>query len=179
MALQGWNGERLDAAARFWKKEQRILTARFSGVSMEPTIAPGAEVRVHCGAQVQEGDVAVCQEGARVLVHRVIAVSRERGWVLTRGDATALPDLPVPVSSVLGRITALVTQEGDRDLPPAPDSAARRAARRACESLLRLTPPAGRFLVRFLWFLRKWLFVAPVVAARRLRDRFATSDKEE
>jgi hypothetical protein len=176
MALEGWSAERLDAAAGLWKKERRELTARFSGTSMQPVIPPGTEVRVRCGADVREGDVAVCQEGTRVLVHRVIAVSRKNGWILTRGDATAVPDLPVRLSSVLGRITGLVTEHGDRDLPEAPDTPARRLARRACSFLLRAAPPAGRLLVRSLWFLRKWLLVAPSVAVRRLRKRFSPLD---
>ena len=179
MALDGWSGERLDAAAQLWKKERRILTARFSGVSMQPTIAPGAEVRVHCGAQVREGDVAVCQEGMRVLVHRVIATSFRDGWILTRGDATAVPDFPLPASSVLGRVMGLVAQDSDRDLPAGPDSFARRLILRSCELLFRAAPPAGRVLVRALWFLRKWLLVAPEVVAHRLRDRLAATGKQD
>src|SRR5215472_3280619 len=179
MALEGWDGERLDAAASLWKKEGRILTACFSGISMEPTIAPGDTVRIHCGEPVRVGDVAVCQEGTRVLVHRVIAASPERGWILTRGDATAVPDLPIPTSSVLGRVAGLVTRDGDRDLPEAPDSPARRLALRTCAFWLRSAPPAGRLLVRGLWFLRKWLFVAPVVAVRRLRGRFTAEGKRQ
>ena len=173
MALEGWSAERLDAAASLWKKERRELTARFSGTSMQPVIPPGTEVRVRCGAEVREGDVAVCQEGNRILVHRVIAVSRGSGWILTRGDATAVPDLPVRTSSVLGRVIGLVTAQGERDLPEPPDTLARRLALRACSSLLGTAPPAGRFLVRSLWFLRKWLLVVPPIAARRIRDRFS------
>lgn len=117
---------------------------------------------------MRAGDVVVCQEGRRILVHRAVAVLGS-GWVLTRGDATAVPDLPVPVSSVLGRITGLVTREGDLAVPQAPDTAARRWTLHACRSLLCAAPPVGRLLVRALWSLRKWLVLAPRAAARRLR----------
>lgn len=168
MALEGWTAERLEAVGRIWKKERRTLTARFSGTSMHPTIPTGFEVRVACGGPVQAGDVVVCQEGRRILVHRAVAVLRS-GWILTRGDATAVPDLPVSTSSVLGRITGLVTAEGDLAVPEAPDTAVRRWTLLACRSLLAVAPPAGRLLVRALWTLRKWFVLAPRAAARRLR----------
>ena len=178
MALEGWTAERLDGAGRIWKKEGRELTARFSGTSMHPTIPDGAEVRVLCGEEVRAGDVVVCQEGRRILVHRAVAILGS-GWVLTRGDATAVPDLPVPASSVLGRITGLVTREGDLAVPKAPDTAARRWTLRACGSLLLAAPPAGRNLVRALWILRKWFVLAPRAAARRLRPGIGAPGEQD
>lgn len=145
---------------------------------MRPAIPEGAEVRIRCGVPVRAGDVVVCQEGRRILVHRVVAELRS-GWVLTRGDATAVPDLPVPVSSVLGRITGLVAREGDLAVPDPPDTPVRRWTARVCGSLLRVAPPAGRLLVRSLWTLRKWFVLLPRAAARRLRGKVRAPGEQD
>ena len=179
MALEGWSAERLDAAARLWKRDRKVFTARFAGTSMRPTIGPGEEVRVRCGVGIRPGDVAVCQQGRRILVHRVLFLSRRADWVLTRGDATCVPDLPIPVDSVLGTISGLVADDGEHDLPPAPDSWTRRAIGRLSEVAFNRTPAIGRFFVRSLWFLRKWLFVIPGVAVRRLRGRGGAPGEQE
>jgi len=177
-ALEGWSGERLDAAARLWKVEKRVFTARFAGESMRPTIAAGQEVRVRCGVPAEAGDVAVCQQGERLLVHRVLHVSPDGGWLLTRGDATCVPDLPVDAASVLGTVSALVEGDGDRPLGRAPASALRRTLATLSVAGFRTAPAAARLFVRGLWLLRKWLVVVPRVAASRLLGRPSPSEEE-
>ena len=177
-ALEGWSGERLDAAARLWKLEKRVFAARFAGESMRPTIAPGQEVRVRCGVPAAAGDVAVCQQGERLLVHRVLHVSSDGGWLLTRGDATCVPDLPVAAADVLGTVSGLVEGAGDRPLAEAPDSALRRAVATLSVAGFRTAPGATRSFVRGLWLLRKWLVVVPRVAARRVLRQPAPGEEE-
>ncbi|HEX8151869.1 MAG TPA: hypothetical protein VF698_02030, partial [Thermoanaerobaculia bacterium] len=43
----------------------------------------------------------------QVVVHRVVAA---HGWIVTRGDANRLVDLPIGDSAVMGRVIAPVTQ---------------------------------------------------------------------
>jgi hypothetical protein len=177
-ALEGWSGERLDAAARLWKLERRVFTAKFAGESMRPTFAPGQEIRVRCGVSAAAGDVAVCQQRERILVHRVLHVSADSNWMLTRGDSTCVPDLPVRAASVLGTVSGLVLRDGDRPLGPSPDSALRRVVARLSVAGFRSAPAAARIFVQGLWLLRKWLVVMPRVSARRLLGRPAPGKEE-
>lgn len=118
--------EELAAAARLWKKTGRELKARFGGSSMQPSLDPGSEVVLRCGAPVLVGDIVAYLADGRVVLHRVEAVSPRDGALLTRGDARWLPDLPVrDPETVLGVVTAVDRGEGLTPPPPAPPSAAR------------------------------------------------------
>lgn len=167
--LEGLEGERLAAVADIWRRDRRLLSARFGGSSMLPAISPGAELTVACGDPVVVGDVAVLIVDGRVVVHRVGAVFQAQGRILTRGDATALPDLPVPLSSVVGRVAGLRAAGASGPVPPAPESAWRRAVLSVCLWLLSRWPAAGRAFVGGLWILRRWLVAYPAAAWRRLR----------
>jgi hypothetical protein len=92
----------IDAVADLWRRERRRLTTSFSGTSMLPAIEPGQPVVIDCGADPRVGDVAVFRLDKLIGVHRTVA--RTQDWLLTWGDANALPDEPVPVAQVIGVI---------------------------------------------------------------------------
>jgi hypothetical protein len=67
---------------------------------MLPAIAPGQQVVVDCGAEPSVGDVALFRFDKQVGVHRI--VMRNATWLLTWGDANALPDEPIEPTQVIG-----------------------------------------------------------------------------
>ncbi len=74
--------------------------------SMVPTIEPG-DLVVVAGSHFKVGDIVVwCIGHFRCIVHRVVAVGN--GTITTKGDANPIPDRPVPISSVKGRVVAVV-----------------------------------------------------------------------
>jgi hypothetical protein len=135
---------------------------------MLPTIPPGSELEVAFGEPVAAGDVAVLIDGGRVVVHRVVAIFPAGGVLVTRGDATAVPDLPAPLSSVMGRVTGVVGPSGLRAVAPAPASASRRAILGITLRWLERFPAGGRAWVRCLWVLRRWIVSYPTAVRRRL-----------
>lgn len=157
------------AVAGIWRRDRRRLSARFGGSSMLPAIPPGAQLLVACGDPIAAGDVAVLVVDGRVVVHRVAAVFEAQGRIVTRGDATALPDLPAPLSSVVGRVAGLQAAAGAGPVPPAPESASRNAVLSVSLWLLARWPAAGRAFVGGLWILRRWLVAYPAAALRKLR----------
>ncbi len=180
MTLEGLDGERLAAVSAIWKRERREIVTRFGGTSMLPAIPPGAEVRVACGGRVAPGDVAVVLSGGRIVVHRVAARLERGGWILTRGDATAVPDLPVREADAVGRVDGVGRNGIYLPVPSPPDSPARRAALAACLFLLRASPAAGKAFVHALWLTRRLLLVYPAVACRRLSgNRGASPGQKE
>lgn len=169
MTLPGLEADQLAAVASVWRRERRRFNARFGGASMSPAIPPGAELEVACGEPVAPGDVAVLVVEGRVLVHRVAAVLRAEGWILTRGDATALPDLPAPLSCVLGRVAGIRNATGSHGMARAPESLPRRALLGSSLWLLARWPAGARGFVQGLWALRRWLVAYPAALRRRLR----------
>ena len=145
--------------AAAWAREGREEPARFAGDSMRPTIEPGGEVIVAWGRMPADGEVGVFVADERLLVHRVLA---RRGRVLlTRGDGAALPDLPLPVESVLGAVTSVTIGSERRPVPDAPSSIGRRLAAAAAMRALRMGEGSARGLLVALWTLRRWLLVRP------------------
>jgi len=109
LAPESLSASRLDAIAALWRRERRELVTSFEGVSMRPAIEPGQRVVVDCGAAPEVGKVVLFRFCERVGVHRVVA--RTDSWVMTWGDANALPDEPVEPAAVVGVL---------RDVPAAP-----------------------------------------------------------
>src|SRR5262245_43192057 len=99
---------------------------------MEPTIPPGAEVLLQCGALPNPEDIAVFTFGNRVMVHRVVARSPTRDWVLTRGDASAIPDPPLRESALIGTVVRVWRDGRSREPGAAPSSLGRRLALAIC-----------------------------------------------
>jgi len=74
--------------------------------SMVPTIEPGDMVIVY-GKHVKIGDIVVwCTGPLYCVVHRLVGV--RDGLIITKGDANPVPDNPVPVSRLKGRVVAIV-----------------------------------------------------------------------
>jgi len=69
---------------------------------MMPAIAPGERVVVTCGVDPVVGDVVLFRFDNKIGVHRVAA--RTETWLVTWGDANALPDYPITPTYVIGTI---------------------------------------------------------------------------
>jgi hypothetical protein len=167
--VEGLSGEALAGAAQIWKRQRRTLTARFGGTSMRPTLDAGAELTFVCGDVVAVGDVAVLVCGGRILVHRLVARG-ETGWLLTRGDATWVPDPPSRDEDVVGRVVAVGTGAEGRAPASEPRSAGRRVLLLLCIATLRVSEGAGRRSIALLWRLR--------ALARKLRGLLAPHQQQ-
>jgi len=69
---------------------------------MLPAIAPGEQVLVVCGIEPAIGDVVLFRFEDRIGVHRV--ATRSDSWLMTWGDANALPDEPILPTCVIGAL---------------------------------------------------------------------------
>ncbi len=166
--------EQLAAVADLWSRGGRELVVRLTGRSMEPTIPSGSEVQIRCGAAVVVGDIVARRDGAGVLVHRVVAHSAADGWILTRGDARWLPDVPLSApETALGCVSA-VRRHDVFAPPPSPGaSLAQRAFLWPLVAALRIHPRAGTALVRGLVETRRLVLHAATPWRRLLRGRSA------
>ncbi len=84
---------------------------------MVPALWPGESIVVRRldGEEVESGDVVVFAREHRFVVHRVTGRSPAApdAVLLTQGDATAHPDLPVHVADVLGVVVAVRRMHGE------------------------------------------------------------------
>ena len=85
------------------------------GGSMRPFLPDGTAVMVHPlrGQAPRVGEIILVPRGNDVALHRVIRL--EEGRVVTRGDACAAEDPPVPIPSIRGRAIHAVRK--GRSLP--------------------------------------------------------------
>ena len=88
------------------------------GGSMAPTIPVGAAV-IAVSAEpgsIRAGDIVTIRaDNGVVFTHRVVEVDDSEGdvWLHTKGDANTTPDAaPVPLASVIGRVTLIVPFAG-------------------------------------------------------------------
>jgi signal peptidase I len=93
------------------------LEIRMSGSSMSPAIEDGDIITIEPvpDNRVSPGDIILYQSRYdTAVIHRVIRVERSQSErsVLTRGDAAAQTDAPVPLEKVLGRVK-LVQRGGE------------------------------------------------------------------
>ncbi len=157
--MNGLNG-RMDGLAPFSDVLRALLddgyTVRFrtDGDSMWPTIRSGDVVTAVpvAAATVQAGDIVVCRNDRRWLVHRVAAVHRSADCtgtttVVLRGDAKRGCDAPLPLSAVVARVTS-VDRDGtvrsfDGRLAPFRDHVRRHLYRVAAASRPTATPWAA------------------------------------
>ena len=168
--VAGLSGDRLRGVVTLWKRALREIPARFGGWSMRPTITPGADVLLRCDGTAPLHEVIAFVRGDQLVVHRVVGISRRWGWVLTRGDAVAVPDLPiVDRDLVVGRITKIRDGEHFVDVRTAPDSFVRRMTLAVCLAALAISPRSGALVIGALAFLRRPLVLAPRLMAARLR----------
>jgi hypothetical protein len=135
----------LAAIATLWKREQRTFTASFGGVSMLPTIAPGAPLEIVCGDDASAGDAILFLHRGQVVVHRLLEM---RGnWMLTRGDANPIPDVPVAREALIGRVAGVADYL---------ETARQRFHRRIVQVAFRVSPVIARGLVPVMWQLRRF-----------------------
>jgi len=160
--VEGLGGQELRAIASLWQRTGREVLARFGGSSMEPTIPPGAEVLLRCGGAPCRGDVIAFVRDDRVILHRVVGLSAREDWVLTRGDAHALPDVPLRnPEDFVGRVSAVRKGGELLPVPPPPRSPARWLALCCSLPLLRVAPRLAAFEIRALLAFRRWLIYVP------------------
>ena len=151
--------DQLAAVSVLWGRTGRELRVRFTGSSMAPALSSGTEVRLVCGSGGAVGEVVAVRAGGTVIVHRVVARSATGAWILTRGDARLLPDVPAGDQAVVGRISGRRVPGGFEDVPRAAGSLAQRAALAPLVALLRLSPRAGTAVIAVLVGLRRLLFI--------------------
>lgn len=90
----------------------RELRTRVSGSSMGASVPDGSFVCFEPTdrRRLRRGDIVLIRSaGGRALCHRLIAVrgGADGPQVQTWGDASVRPDVPVPLASVLGRLTSI------------------------------------------------------------------------
>jgi hypothetical protein len=171
--FESLTADQLDAVAEIWKRERREFVTFFDGTSMMPAIAPGEQVVVVCGVEPAVGDVILFRFDNQIGVHRVAA--RTEAWLMTWGDANALPDFPITPAGVIGAI---------RDAPRPPRSLYRSLLLRV------LAPPAAPaervthrvhllHRVRSLWRQGPLVFAGAVLRAviRRLSSRSDVAER--
>jgi hypothetical protein len=76
------------------------------GGSMAPALRDGDRVCVQSlvgAAPPRPGEILIFRRDERLVAHRLVAVGD--GFVVTRGDASARDDSPIPPDRLLGRVT--------------------------------------------------------------------------
>ncbi|HMH53016.1 MAG TPA: hypothetical protein VK548_22450 [Candidatus Acidoferrum sp.] len=154
------NPARILTVASALRAPNRTIESTVLGGSMGATMRAGSRIRIELGRprRYDPGEVIAFVAGEHVVVHRVVRRARRwpDGYVLTRGDATVLPDQPVGTDRVLGAVTAI--QQGGSWVPvecrPRPSLRARVVAPIvlglvAC--VLRASPGAAAVLVTLLY----------------------------
>jgi len=114
------------------------------GSSMTPALCDGDRLEVRPLAQAPApGEIVVARRGQRLVTHRVVHVRPD--GVVTRGDACAKDDPPIPPAALLGRVSG-VLRGCKRLRPPRAAGPLARALRRYLGALARRlrTEPAQR-----------------------------------
>ncbi len=76
---------------------------KMHGYSMFPGLLPGDLVRVApLNENPEIGQIVIFHRVDRLVVHRVIALDRKTGAVITKGDASLGEDDPLPPEAILG-----------------------------------------------------------------------------
>ena len=88
-----------------------VVRFRAEGTSMYPTIRDGEVITIApvSSDEVVRGDVLLCRHDARMLAHRLVAVTTrgaERRFHF-RGDAKAACDAPVGADAVVGKVISV------------------------------------------------------------------------
>ena len=144
------------------------------GSSMHPTLPQGARVRIASGHDWTVGDVIAFVAGDVLVAHRAVAVPRGGRFVLTRGDATRLPDPPCPVAVVLGPVCEVWREDSWHPVPrpPVRSSWWSRSAG-ALDGAIRLTFAMHPVLAR--WLQAAFYVVARASGRARPFDRSAAT----
>jgi len=126
----------------------RWIESTVSGASMGPGLPSGARIRIALVPRTRydAGEVVAYLAGDQVIVHRVVHCGRAgaaRGHLIARGDATLVPDPPVPQAHVLGPVDG-VRCAGHWTPPAGPPP--RSAHARLVRALLAAVSTAGLYL---------------------------------
>lgn len=70
--------------------------------SMEPEFSKGDLIIVGEADSYQKRDIVVFQDGASLVVHRIIEIDGEK--IITQGDANNVPDEPIESSVIKGKV---------------------------------------------------------------------------
>ena len=105
---------------RRWVADGRVARLPLSGVSMEPTILPGARVFME-GCEpgtIRVADVVVYEDASGLICHRVLGHRSSPGGreLLTKGDRLRVPPAWVSATSVVGRVVEIETGASRRRL---------------------------------------------------------------
>jgi len=122
------------------------LRLQVTGSSMLPAVWPGDTLlieRVKSDA-VSAGDIVLFGRDRRLFVHRVTGKTETHGEskILTRGDAMAQPDPPVPEADLLGKVS-FISRNGKVIAP----RKIRRWTERVAAALVRSSDFAARVVV--------------------------------
>lgn len=90
---------------------QEVVHPRVSSLSMMPTLQKGDQLEVAPAQTLQIGDVVVYRRQQQFICHRIVQLSHSHAF--TQGDAAAGPPEPIPLTDVVGLVTALF-REGQR-----------------------------------------------------------------
>jgi len=98
--------------ARYELSRQNAVLLRVSGSAMRPALLDGDLVTVEPvnAHSVAMGDIVLYQSlRDTALIHRIVRLEQRTSgrFVVTRGDASASLDVPVPIHHVMGRVTSL------------------------------------------------------------------------
>lgn len=78
--------------------------------SMEPTIHQDDLIFVKAEEAYAEDQIVVYQSGNMVVVHRLLSIDGETA--VTQGDANNIPDDPIPLTSIKGRVIGRIPRCG-------------------------------------------------------------------
>ena len=94
------------------------------GHCMEPVLSPGDRLRIEpYSGTLTEGDIAVFEQGERLLAHRVTRVEGKRFWAA--GDSANDMDGPVDISSLKGTVKEINKAGAWKAVEPVPVKAVR------------------------------------------------------
>jgi hypothetical protein len=100
--------EPVDAATALMlaRAHRRVLESRVAGRSMGQAIPEGTRIRIDCAPrQFSTGDVITYARDGALITHRVIHC--RGGWLIARGDATIVCDIPIHSGEVVGHVVSL------------------------------------------------------------------------
>jgi hypothetical protein len=103
---------RVVALASSLRAPDRLLESTVEGTSMGRSLPPKSRIRIALirRERYETGEVVAFLDANSTIVHRVVHRGRfgaAAGYILTRGDATLVPDPPVNHQRILGPVTGI------------------------------------------------------------------------
>lgn len=98
------------------REQLETIDITLGGGSMSPAIPKGSQIRIHVNYKgtYEPGQVVAFLYQGKIMVHRIRYCGRRgkaKHYVLTQGDATFLPDAPVPMDTILGPVIGFQKNE--------------------------------------------------------------------